>query len=263
MFWALCGCATLLGSNSRANTMYLLPTETDAAYTYDIYTGYGYITVTVNKASGEAAVEKSDREEEEYHTAKYPTVLCGSDAPRNGDYCGEGYEQLPGLIRERYETSQVRLVQYYGVEGDEKGICRGFVNLYTRTSGYLSGGGQIDAKRIVAGVIFTFDARSGEYKQLYRLEKCNIVAFSGNRVILFRGRKYYVCELNSGKEKYLFDDEAYDTGITNYSHVSFFFNERHFIADMHHGASSDKNEYNKIVVTDYDGNVLAAKKITA
>ena len=263
MLTAASGCTTLLGSNSRANTLYLPPTETDTAYEYYILSSYGGITVSVDKTSGNATIEKSDREEE-YPAVEYPTVLSGSDAPRHGYYCGEGYELLPELIKNRYETSQVKLVQYYGVEYGESGVCLGFINLYTRTSGYLSGGGRIDAKRIVAGIIFSYDTHSGKFAQLYRMEKCNIVAFGGReRAIYFSNRKYYACDLPSGEETYLFDDEAYDTGMTNYSHVNFYFNERHFIADMHHGANSEKSEYDKIVVTDYDGNVLTSKKVTA
>ena len=262
MLTTLGGCAALLGSNSRANTLYVAPVETETAYTYAIQSTYGEYNVTLDKDSGEATIEKIGGEHE-YYSMDYPTVLCGSDAPRDNDFCGEGYEPLPKLIAEKYENKKIKLVQYYGVEYGEEGVCRGFVNLYTRTSGYLSGGGRIDAKRIVAGVIFTFNTRSKEFTELYRLNKCNIVAYNESRAIYFRDRKYYVRDLLSGREKYLFDDEAYDTGMTNYSHASFYFNERHFIANMHHGANAEKREYDKLILTDYDGNVLISKKLTA
>lgn len=262
MLISLCGCASLFGSNSRADTCYLSPTETDAAYSYIIPYVYGATVITANKETGAVTVEK-DENVADYPYAEYPTVLRGSNAPRYSDYCGEGYEILPSLIVEKYESKGVKLVQYYGVECGEKGVCRGFINLYTRTSGYLSGGGQIDAKRIVAGIIFTYDSLSGEFAELYRLDKCNIVAFDFSHAIYFRSRKYYVRDFSADTEKYLFEDEAYDTGMTGYSYARFYFNERHFIAAMHHGELSEKNDYDRIIVTDFDGNILAKQKITA
>lgn len=205
--------------NSRADVSYCAPQETDAELRYPVDAGLQNYYLSIDKTSGEVKLNKTQNESvsPEREGLVYPVVLDGNDFPRYGTKHAEGYENLAEMLTARYKKDGVKYLQYYAVEYDGGNkTAYGFCNLYSSAKGMLSGGGQIDVAKTVAGVYFKFNSETGEFTEIARLEKCNIVACNTQSVVYFNNRKYYACAAG-GEPKYLCDDEAYDKGINHTS----------------------------------------------
>lgn len=257
----LCAGCTGLNINNRADTAYLFPADAGDCYVYyigSVINGYGYLNV--DKASGGVALETG--EEREYAGDKYPAVAFGNDFPRYSDNCAEGYANLPSALSEKYEGDDIRHIQYYAVEYDRgSGSAYGFCNLYYSAAGFLSGGGNISADKLAAGVFFKYDKESGEVAEICRLEKCNIVAFNKGKLVYFKDEKYFSYDVATAAEKFICDDAAYDKGVTNYSYAKFFFDENICVIVMNTRFSNDANDFDTIVACTYGGEILLSEKL--
>ncbi|MDE6691049.1 MAG: hypothetical protein K2K04_03680 [Clostridia bacterium] len=249
------GCVRSYG-NDRSRAAYCAPVETEEEYVYDV-SQFTYVnqTLNINKQTGEARAVVGEVKSEGDYTVSEKQILIGNDFPgqHGRTDCKEGYEQLPVILTETYEKSDVKYIQYYAVEYEEE--VYGFCNLYSNCAGYLAGGGQIANEYIIAGIYFKYDAESGELTEISKLNKCNIVACNTQRVVYLKNKNYYSFAAGE-KEKYICADEAYDKGFTHYSFVNVFFNEEHCIIIMHHRGMNWKNDYVKIVMCDYSGEVI-------
>lgn len=242
--------------NNRANTAYYTPDDDGEYFVYNIkpYT-YSDYALKIDKTTGEAVLEESgsDSLKENYYLA----VAWGNDFPLYSSECAEGYESLFDLLKEKYENGRVKQIQYYAVEYDEENkVAYGFCNLYSSTAGFFAGGGNIDAGKIVGAAYFAYECNSNSINEICYLEKCNVVAFNTEKLIYFRGEKYYAYDCATLTETFICKDEAYDKGITNYSHVTFLFNGDICLILMKRGYSNNKKEYEKIIVCDYGGKII-------
>ncbi|MDE7380054.1 MAG: hypothetical protein K2N14_03275 [Clostridia bacterium] len=251
------GCVKSYG-NDRSWVTYCLLTETEEEYVYDVsaFTSVNQ-TLNINKQTGEASIVKGEIKNTGDYTEPEQQILKGNDFPTpHGEFkCRDGYEQLPELLTETYEKDDVKYIQYYAVEYGEE--VYGFCNLYSNCAGYFAGGGQIANEYLIAGIYFKYDAKSGQLTEISKFNKCNIVACNTQSVVyLYKNKKYYSYTMGDESDRYICADEAYDSGMTHYSYVYVFFNEKHCIIFMHRGYSNWKKDYDKIVMCDYSGEVI-------
>lgn len=237
--------------NDRSNTAYYLPQDDGEYYVYNIkpYTYSDYV-LKIDKVSGEAFLKESGTDELYGETSA--VVLSGNDFPNYTTFYAEGYESLPELLTEKYESGGVKQIQYYAVEYEDS-IAYGFCNMYSSAAGFLSGGGNISAGKIVGSALYSYNPLSDEFEEIRYFEKCNIVAFNTHSVIYFKNEQYYAFNCYTGEETFICRDEAYDTGITDYSRVCFLFNEDICVILMTVGSNNYEQDYQKIVVCDYEG----------
>lgn len=262
---ALClsafGGCTGLNINDRSNTSYAEPSDGGDYWYYglNLQAESGY-ALKIDKATGEFSLDGSGLlNGEDNDTADGRVVLYGSDFPRREPCYAEGWERAVTALTETYEKQGVEYVQFYAVTYEE-GLAHGFCNMYSSAAGFLSGGGNISADKIVGSAFFTVDGDGGITEIKY-FEKCNVIAFNSDCVIYWKGEKYYAFDCVSGTEKYVCDDEAYDKGITNYSHSRFVFNADLCIIIMCRRYSDSSKDYYKIVACGYDGEVAFTAQV--
>jgi hypothetical protein len=252
------GCS--LNINSRDDAYYIPSTFSGNDYVYDLsfLVYFDYALKVNNNFTSATLIEVADSGNS-FDRLSYPAVLCGNDFPNYTNDYAEGYEALPELLKSKYESAKVAYTQYYAVEYDSQNkIAYGFCNLYSGACGFLSGGGNICVDKIVAGVYFSYSPLTGEFVELNSYTNCNLVAVNTKGVIYYKDKKYYA---NCGTETYICDDEAFDTGITNYSNVEVLFDSNICIIAMKRGYDHHDKDFMKIVVSTYTANILYSDKI--
>lgn len=182
---------------------------------------------------------------------EYPVVLRGNDFPRYETQTYTGYEELPTLLCERYETGNISQIQYYALAGPDGAF--GFCNLYYKAIGYLSGGGNIGVEEIAYAITFSYSP-GGELTETNKYSRCNIVAYNGNSAIYYRDKNYY-CD-NGEEEIFICNDKAYDGGIAHYSHAYFIFDYDLTVLRFRKRYSDTSKDYNYTVICDFGGNIL-------
>lgn len=184
-------------------------------------------------------------------------VLEGANFPRYLLSAAEGYESL----REKIIYHADKIYPQDGCEPllsalayETGGAVYGFFNVYSSSTGLLSGGGQIDAKRIVSGVLFTFKRETESFTIIEVLDRSVIVAFDGASAVFFKDRTYY-SESIGGEVVEICEDEAYDTGFTAYSYARFYFGGGYCIFYFHRDMGRDR--YDKYILVTMRGEKLA------
>jgi len=152
------------------------------------------------------------------------------------------------------------LIQAYAVEAEE-GTAIGFCNVYTSCTGFLSGGGQIDVDKIDRGVMFSYNKATDELKILGEVKRGCIVAFNQTHFICYENGTYYARETGGTARKLICKDEAYDNGMTHYSHACFYFTDGYCILKFARGYNNAKRDYEKFILCTMDGTVLGQIKL--
>lgn len=244
------GCA--LSGNDRSDTRYVYMNEADGKITfYDIKSVYGGDRLVFDKDAGSLALKEAT---EEICFAD-PAVLDGNTFPRYSFEAIEGYEGLTEKLLE-LDDREDPYVQAYVLKADDN-TAYGFCNVYTSSTGFLSGGGQIDAKKIDRGILFTYSPQTDTLTVLDEIEKGCVVAFNQTRCIYFYKRAYYSKEIGKENAVKLCEDGAYDTGMTHYSYADFYFNEDYCIIKFHRGYSNYKREYDDFLLYSMNGEKLS------
>lgn len=210
---------------------------------------------TFSYVSSESSSEQSDGESEETADPTTP-VVSGGTTPRYDIRTAEGYEDIVPHIKDLDIEGSDRSVIYtqgYSVGDKVYGIC----NVYKDTVGYLSGGGNYGIEEIAYSVYYAYDAESDEFSVIDKLDDAVFVAFSGNRIIYWKSKKYYILNVDDGKSDYLFDDRAYDSGIRQQSRSTVYFNDDYAIIEMIK-AKGTKDIYHMFV---YDFNESALTEL--
>ena len=145
-------------------------------------------------------------------------------------------------------------MQAYALKADD-GTAYGFCNVYTSSTGFLSGGGQIDVKKIDRGILFTYSPETDTLTVLDEIKKGCVVAFNQTRCIYFYDRSYYCKEIGKEDAIKLCEDGAYDTGATHYSYANFYFNENYCVFKFHR--SYDNKELDDFLLFSMNGENLA------
>lgn len=157
-------------------------------------------------------------------------ALYGGTAPRESIEPPQGYEGVEPHIVECELERDSSVIYTCGYISDGKLL--GFVNVYKDTVGYLSGGGNYGVEEISHGIIFEYTPETDEFTQIKRFDGCNIVAFNDNQVLYWKSRKYYSYDLTTDTEKFLIDDNAYDSGILHQSSTVIYTNSKYTVLLM-------------------------------
>lgn len=248
------GCAPY--GNDRSQTGVLVAEESGTAVSF-----YG-VPSLLNGLGGEAALvyDKSEgtlsfREVSAELSAENPVVLDGNDFPQYTWTVAEGYESLLDGVLALAEGEPH--VQAYAIR-TEKGVL-GLCNVYTGATGYLSGGGQIDAEKLARGIFFSWDGE--EITVLDEVQKGGIVAFGPGRFVYFFKRNYYAKAVGAEESAFLCGDVAYDTGVNHTSHASFGFTGEYFLVRFYCGFSDYRKDYELYRLFTLDGRELASLRI--
>ena len=185
------------------------------------------------------------------------TVLRGDTFPRGALEAKEGYEPLAEQVKSFAVKSDDPLIHALAWEQD--GTIYGFCNVYSKATGFLSGGGQIDTKHIVRAVLFTYENESLIVNET--IDRSVVVAYDGTSAIYFRDREYF-SKSEGGTPKQICKDEAYDTGVTSYGYARFYFNSRYCVMFFNHDKGNSKKQYHLYILTTITGDKLGELRIT-
>lgn len=246
------GCALYGNDRSRVGTMGVCE-EGDSVYFSLPFAG-GEVTLAFDRAENTLSLAENNVECEPVSER----VLWGDTFPRGLVEAAEGYEELAGQVEALDTRDEKYLTAFASKTAD---MVYGFCVIYKNATGFLSGGGQIDAKKVKKSILFSFDREEGELNILSTLENRVAVAFDGENVVYFYKEKYYLGDLSGEKEKYLCDDAAYDKGLTSYSHATFFEGGGWCVLYFHHSVDSKAKSFEKYVITDMGGTFYAEMKV--
>ena len=251
------GCALHAIDRSRVGTMGVYE-EGDTVYfslpMESFYFGGGELTLAFDRAENTLTLADDPVECEPVSEC----VLWGDTFPRGVLEAAEGYEQLAQQVETLDDRDEKYLTAYASKTAD---MVYGFCVIYKNATGFLSGGGQIDAKKVTKSILFSFDREKGELSILSTLEGRIVVAFDGENAVYYYKEKYYLGDLSGGKEQYLCDDEAYDKGLTSYSNAVFFEGGGWCVLYFHHRVDSEAKSFEKYIVTDMGGTFYAELKL--
>ncbi len=183
------------------------------------------------------------KSDEENYSLYENIAVCGGTAPRYSIEIAEGYESIRTHLENLHIPNNDESVIYthgYLLNGKIYGIC----NTYKKTIGYLSGGGNYGVEEIAFSVYYEYTAETDEFVILRKTEGAFFVAFSGDNVVYWRSKKFYVSD---GKtDAFICDDLAYDSGIRHQSRNTVYFTDDYVIFEMIK-AKSTSDIYNMFV----------------
>ena len=252
----LSGCALYGNDRSRIGTMGVHE-EGDTVYfslpMESFYVGSGEIRLAFDRAENTLSLAENEVECEPVSEC----VLWGDTFPLDVLEAAEGYEKLA----EKVETLDSRNEKYLTAFATKTAdMVYGFCVIYKNATGFRSGLGQIDAKKVVRSILFSYD-REGTFSVLSTLEDRIVVAFDGENAVYYYKEKYYLGDLSGKKEQYLCDDAAYDKGLTSHSGAVFFEGGEWCVLYFHHRVDSEAKSFEKYVVTDMGGTFYAELKL--
>lgn len=195
--------------------------------------------------------------EEAEWTQTPETVLRGDTFPRGALEAKEGYEPLGEQVKALALKQNDPLI--HALAWEQNGTVYGFCNVYSRATGFLSGGGQCDTKHIVRAVLFTYEDATLIVNET--IDRSVVVAYDGENAIYFKNKAYY-SKSKSGEAKLICHDEAFDTGITSYGYARFYFNSRYCVMFFNHDKGNAKKQYHLYVLTTIGGDKLGELRIT-
>ncbi len=166
---------------------------------------------------------------EENYSLYENIAVSGGTAPRYGFEIAEGYENILPHLNDLHIKDNDRSVIYtrgYLINGKIYGIC----NTYKKTVGYLSGGGNYGVEEIAYSVYYEYTAETDEFVVLRKTEGAFFVAFSGDNVVYWKNRKFYVSD--GSADTFICDDLAYDGGIRHQSRNTVYFTEKYVFFEM-------------------------------
>ena len=242
----LSGCA--LYGNDRSGTSLMEVTEDSDAQR--IICRLGEEQLIFDTATQALSVEETE------WTQGPETILKGDTFPRGVLKAKEGYEPIIEQVTALALKPDDPLV--HALAWEQQGTVYGFCNVYSKATGFLSGGGQCDTKHIVKAVLFTYENDTLIVRE--QLDGCVVVAYDGTNAIYFKDRVYY-SKGEDGAAKQICNDEAFDTGTTSYGYARFYFNDRFCVMFFNHDKGNAKTQYHLYILTTLTGDVLAELRI--
>lgn len=122
----------------------------------------------------------------------------------------------------------------------QEGILTGFVRVY-KDMRTIAGNYAIE--EIDHSILFSYDADSDAFSIIKCLEGVVVVAFSKDTVIYWKNKAYYAYDLKTDAERYLVEDKAYDSGMSQQSSPFVFSNETMCVFHLVKGELSKDKEY--------------------
>lgn len=177
---------------------------------------------------GEKTFSYPKSDEENYNLYENIAVYGGT-APRYAIEIAEGYKNIRPHLENLHIPNNGDSVIYthgYLLNGKIYGIC----NTYKKTIGYLSGGGNYGVEEIAFSVYYEYTAETDEFVVLRKTDGAFFVAFSGDNVVFWKNRKFYVSD--GSTDTFICDDLAYDGGIRHQSRNTVYFNDNYVVFEM-------------------------------
>ena len=184
------------------------------------------------------------------------TVLKGDTFPRGTLEAKEGYEPLCEQVKALALNPEDPLI--HALAWEQNGTVYGFCNVYSKATGFLSGGGQCDTKHIVRAVLFTYENETLTIKE--EIASSVVVAYDGTHVIFFHDREYF-SKSEGGEPKFICDDVAFDTGMTSYGYARFYFGGGYCVLFFNYDKGNAKKQYHLYVLATMAGEKLAELRI--
>lgn len=178
-------------------------------------------------------------------------------------YCmeyGEGYEGLQTHIESLAAEHGRRYYTFNLLQTDEKAY--GCAVFYTSPVGYLSGGGNIAAEKVDCSVYFSYDKESGAFQELGTHRGEVALVFDGTYELFWRDEAIFSRRTGSEEEKFIYEDVAFDKGMTHYSYAGFFIGGGYFMIRFSCGFSDYTKDYELYVLAKTNGEVLAETKVS-
>lgn len=169
------------------------------------------------------------KSDEEKYSLYENIAVSGGTAPRYGFEIAEGYENiLPHLENLHIPDNNESVIYTHGylIDGKIYGVC----NTYKKTIGYLSGGGNYGVEEIAFSVYYEYTAETDEFVVLRKTEGAFFVAFSGDNVVFWKDKKFYISD--GSTDTFICDDLAYDSGIRHQSRNTVYFTDNYVIFEM-------------------------------
>lgn len=248
------GCALYGNDRSRAEYVHSYE-ENGKIYFYNVTSMYvdDRDCLAFDPLSGTLAFASADPAETTCFAD--PAVLDGNTFPRGMLEADEDYEGLTEKLL-ALDGRETPYVQAYALKAAD-GSAYGFCNVYSSPTGMLSGGGQIDVKKVEKGILFTYSPLTDQLTVLEEFERGCVVAFNQTHYVYYFGRYYYAKEIGNADCVELCEDGAYDTGMTHYSHAEFYFNEEYCIVKFHRGYNNYKKDYDDFLLYRMNGEKLS------
>lgn len=212
----------------------------------DFYGRNGHTLVDI----GEKTFSYPKSSEENYSLYENIAVRGGT-APTYSFDIAEGYENILPYLENLHIPDNDESVIYthgYLINGKIYGIC----NTYKKTIGYLSGGGNYGIEEIAFSVYYEYTAETDEFVILRKTEGVFFVAFSGDNVVYWKNKKFYVSD--GSTDTFICNDSAYDSGIRYQSRNTVYFNDRYVFFEMIKAKAS--SDIFNMVVYDFSENTL-------
>ena len=240
----LSGC-TLYG-NDRSRTSLMQVTQDGEQIIFQLYE---------ERLIYDTSTQTLSKEEAEW-TQGPETVLDGDTFPRGVLEAKEGYEPLEEQVKALALKKEEPLIHALAWEQD--GLVYGFCNVYSKTTGFLSGGGQCDTKHIVRAVLFTYENETLTVQE--ELNQCVVVAYDGTHVVYFNNREHF-SKRTGGEPVKICNDEAFDTGVTSYGYARFHFGGGYCILFFNHDKGNAKKQFHLYILATMAGDKLAELRI--
>ncbi len=182
-------------------------------------------------------------------------IFEGSTFPRESLIPAEGYESIVDRVLELDDSEEPYLTAF---AQETSGMVYGFCVIYSGTVGFLSGGGNIDSRKAVKSVFFSYEKETEMLTVRGELEKRIAVAYDGTNAVWFSdGERTYYAGSPAGEGKRVCGDAAYDDGLTHYSCARFYQGGGYCLLFFHHGDSNLSAEFDRYVLTDMAGTFSA------
>lgn len=149
-----------------------------------------------------------------------------------------GYEGVISHIEGCELDSDSSVVDACGYLKD--GLLFGFVRVYKDTRGVY---GNYSIEEIDHSLVFTYNAEKDKFTVEHCIDDIVIVAVSDDTVIYWKDKAYYCYNFKAQEETYLINDEAYDSGLTQYSSSGGYFNSEFCIIHMTKSTSIKDTDY--------------------
>ena len=101
-------------------------------------------------------------------------------------------------------------------------VLLGFIQVYKGTAGQYN---NFKVENISHSIIFSYDIEKDEFSILENFDDIVIVAFSNDTIIYWDDKAYYAYDLINDRTSFLVEDKAYDSGLSQLSLGSVFYNE--------------------------------------
>ncbi len=192
---------------------------------YGNYPNTIYATLDVDEKAGTVKVfeylinlknyEYYEKSQDEDVNVLPDNYFKGGTAPKMGNLnIPNGFDKLETHLN----SLDIGVIDVQGFVNNNE--IKGIVNVYDKTAGYLSGGGNYAVEEINYGALFHYNALEDKFVIVEKIPEAVIVSAYENTLLYWKKEAYYSYNIDTSNTTYLVKDKAYDKGLTHYSYTN-------------------------------------------